>query len=108
MASKVEAPLEASDDQRPNLNAETHSRQLEQENTEDRRAEEGLKERLKFEQLLSDLSARFVNIAPDQVDLEIQSALRQILEFFQVDRCGLIRVSPHDTFISDHPCRICF
>ena len=45
---------------------------------------------------MSDLSARFVNIAPDQVDLEIESALRQILEFFQVDRCGLVRVSPND------------
>ena len=77
-------------------NAETHSRQLEQENTENKWAEENLQERLQFEQLLSDLSARFVNIAPDQVDLEIESALRQILEFFQVDRCGLVRVSPHD------------
>jgi len=51
---------------------------------------------LHFEQLLSDLSARFVTIAPDQVDLEIENALRQILEFFQVDRCGLVRVSAHD------------
>jgi formate hydrogenlyase transcriptional activator len=59
--------------------------------------EETLKERLQFEGLLSDLSARFINITPDQVDLEIQSALRQILEFFSVDRCGLIRVSPNDT-----------
>jgi formate hydrogenlyase transcriptional activator len=68
----------------------THSRQFEVENTEDKRAEEDLRERLHFEQLLSDLSARFVNIGPDQVDLEIESALRQILEFFQVDRCGLV------------------
>jgi PAS domain S-box-containing protein len=56
------------------------------------RTEEALKERLQFEQLLSDLSARFVNIAPDQVDLEIRRALMEILEFFQVDRCGLIRI----------------
>ena len=64
-----------------------HSRQFEKE---------GLRERLRFEQLLSDLTARFVNIAPDQVDLEIESALRQTLEFFQVDRCDLVRVSAHD------------
>jgi len=76
--------------------ARTHSRQLEQVKSEDRRADEGLKERLQFERLLFDLSARFVNIAPDQVDLEIQSALNQVLEFFNVDRCGLIRVSPND------------
>ena len=74
----------------------TPSRQFEAEKAEDRRVKEDLRERLRFEQLLSDLSARFVNIAPDQVDLEIESALRQILEFFQVDRCGLVRVSAHD------------
>jgi formate hydrogenlyase transcriptional activator len=74
----------------------THSRQFEAEKAEDRRVKEGLRERLRFEQLLSDLSARFVNIAPDQVDLEIESALGQILKFFQVDRCGLVRVSPND------------
>ena len=74
----------------------THRRQFEAEKVEDRRVKEGLRERLRFEQLLSDLSARFVNIAPDQADLEIQSALRRILEFFKVDRCGLVRVSTHN------------
>ncbi|MEJ2286090.1 MAG: sigma 54-interacting transcriptional regulator, partial [Desulfobacterales bacterium] len=49
-----------------------------------------------FEGLLFDISARFINIAPDQVDLEIEIALRQILEFFRVDRCGLVRVSAND------------
>jgi len=73
-------------------------RQFELKNSKNRQTEEVLKKRLHFEQLLSDLSARFINIAPDQADLEIQSALRQILEFFQVDRCGLIRISPKDTF----------
>jgi len=75
----------------------TASRRFEQENTEKQRAEEALKERLQFERLLSNLSARFINLAPDQVDLEIQSALKQILEFFQVDRCGLVRISPNET-----------
>jgi formate hydrogenlyase transcriptional activator len=56
-----------------------------------------LEERLKFERLLSNLSARFVNLAPDQIDPEIQNALRQILEFFQVDRCGLVRVPVEGT-----------
>jgi len=75
----------------------TDSRQIEQDNTENRRAEEPLQERLRFERLLSDLSARFINLAPDQIDREIQNALRQILEFFQVDRCGLVRISPNET-----------
>jgi len=75
-------------------NAKIHSRQLEQEWEQDRLAEEGLKERLQFERLLSDISARFINIAPEQVDLEIESALSKILQFFQVDRCGLVQISP--------------
>jgi formate hydrogenlyase transcriptional activator len=61
-----------------------------------KQTEDALNERLKFEALLSNLSARFINITPDQIDLEIRSALRQILEFFRVDRCGLARISPND------------
>ena len=57
---------------------------------------EALNERLRFEGLLFDLSARFINIAPDRVDPEINNALRQILEFFGVDRCGLVQISPKD------------
>ena len=72
---------------RERLNREIEQRQ---------RAEKGLKERLQFERLLSDLSARFINLAPDRVDRQIQNALRQILEFFSVDRCGLVRVSPRE------------
>ena len=62
--------------------------------TERRRAEEALGERLRFEELLSDLSARFVNIAPDRVDSDIEDGLRQILELFQIDRCALLRLLP--------------
>jgi PAS domain S-box-containing protein len=54
--------------------------------------EEALRERLQFEHLLSGLSARFVNMPPDQVDSEIEGGLKQILEFFQIDRCGLLRL----------------
>jgi PAS domain S-box-containing protein len=50
-----------------------------------------LEERLRFERLLADLSARFVKISPEQVDGEIARALKMILDFFQVDRCFLIR-----------------
>jgi two-component system sensor kinase FixL len=57
-------------------------------------AEQTLEERLQFERLLTGLSARFVKIRSDQVDSEIERGLRQVLEFFQVDRCGLIRTLP--------------
>jgi len=45
----------------------------------------------RFERLISNLSARFVNIQPDRVDPAIEAALSEILEFFQVDRIGLVR-----------------
>jgi PAS domain S-box-containing protein len=62
--------------------------------TERKQVEQALENRLRFERLLSDLSARFVNIPPDRVDSEIYYGLRQILEFFQVDRAGLMRSLP--------------
>jgi formate hydrogenlyase transcriptional activator len=62
--------------------------------TEHKQGEQALENRLRFERLLSDLSARFVKIPPDRVDSEIDYGLRQILEFFQVDRVGLIRSLP--------------
>jgi PAS domain S-box-containing protein len=45
-----------------------------------------LEERLVFERLLSNLSARFANVAADEVVLEIESALKQLLEFLGFDR----------------------
>jgi hypothetical protein len=45
-----------------------------------------LEELLAFERLLSDLSARFANVAVDQVVAEIESALKQLLEFLGFDR----------------------
>src|SRR5512136_2672342 len=53
-----------------------------------------LEERLRFEELLSNISSRFVNILPDRVDPEINRALKDILDFFRVDRVGLLQVLP--------------
>ncbi|MGE5841891.1 MAG: sigma 54-interacting transcriptional regulator, partial [Deltaproteobacteria bacterium] len=53
-----------------------------------------LKERLRFEELLSNISSRFVNIPPERVDAEINHALKEVIEFFQVDRCSLIQITP--------------
>ena len=60
--------------------------------TDRKSAEEALKERLLFEELLSSLSARFIHLPFNQVDIEIERALQQILNFFPVDRCGLLRI----------------
>ena len=65
--------------------------QLRREIARREQVEETLKERLGFEALLSDLSARFIVVSPEEIDREIEQALKQILEFFQVDRCALMR-----------------
>jgi signal transduction histidine kinase len=51
-----------------------------------------VRERLRFEALLADLSATFVNLPADQVDSQIESGLRRVVEFLDVDRGGLAEV----------------
>lgn len=51
-------------------------------------------ERLRFETFLADLSATFVHISADQVDDHIESALRQIVEFLDIDRSGFGEMTP--------------
>jgi formate hydrogenlyase transcriptional activator len=53
--------------------------------------------RLEFEKLLADLSARLVALPPEEVDGEIRRALKEILEFFRIDRCTLLRLLPGKT-----------
>jgi PAS domain S-box-containing protein len=57
------------------------------------RKEEILAERLRFEGLLVDISARFVNLSSDQIDGEIEDAQRQICELLDIDRSTLWQVS---------------
>jgi formate hydrogenlyase transcriptional activator len=55
--------------------------------------------RLEFEKFLADVSARLVALPPDRVDDEIRSALKEVLEFFQIDRCNLFRLLPGKTLL---------
>jgi PAS domain S-box-containing protein len=55
-------------------------------------AAEELEDRLKFENLISDLSARMVVTASDDVDQEIDRALDTLLRFFRCERCGFLEV----------------
>ena len=57
----------------------------------DHAAEASLEELLAFERLLFDLSARFANVADEQVIAEIESALKQLLRFLGFDRGVLIQ-----------------
>nr|MCU0554355.1 PAS domain-containing protein [Syntrophales bacterium] len=56
-----------------------------------------LEEQLRFERLLSDVSARFLRVSPARLDGEIENALKRVLDFFQVDRCALIQSMPGKT-----------
>lgn len=60
-------------------------------------------DRLRFEEMISNLSARIINLPPEQLDSEIELALKRVLEFFQVDRCGLLYLLPgKDAWIISH------
>ena len=48
---------------------------------------------LRFERLLSDLSAHFVrSMSSDEVDRSIENGLKMILDFFRGDRCSLFQI----------------
>ena len=51
-------------------------------------------DRLRFEQMMTDLSAHIIDVQPEQLDDEIEQALKRVVEFFQVDRCGLAQILP--------------
>ena len=62
-----------------------------------------LEDRLRFETLLAELSARFVNLPPDQVDQEIENALRCLVEILGADRSALGRLTEDgDDFVVTH------
>jgi transcriptional regulator with GAF, ATPase, and Fis domain len=56
-----------------------------------------LEDRLKFETLLADLSARFINLPADQVDGAIEDAQRRIVETLGLDRTSLFQFVEQDS-----------
>jgi formate hydrogenlyase transcriptional activator len=57
-----------------------------------------LVERIRFESLLNDISARFVMMDTAEIDQGIEKALQQIAEIFHGDRCGILEVQPEKKF----------
>jgi formate hydrogenlyase transcriptional activator len=55
-----------------------------------------LEERLRFETLLTEILARFVNLAADQVHSEIENAQRSICECLELDHSALWQISGED------------
>ena len=62
-------------------------------------AAERLKHRLQFETLLFDISERIMATRTDQLDSQIDDALKQVLEFFRVDRCALLEFQKDTAFV---------
>src|SRR5260370_15696036 len=52
-----------------------------------------LNERLRFESLLSRLSATFINLPAEEVDGQIERGLQQIVEFLGVERSSVAQFS---------------
>ena len=52
-----------------------------------------LADRLRFEELVSDLSARFVNLTADEVDAAILDAQRRVVETLNLDRSTLFQLN---------------
>ena len=63
-----------------------------EQTTEAEKSKEMLEDRVRFEDLISDLSPSFVNIPPDRVDTEIAHVLDQICRFFGADHCAFLEV----------------
>lgn len=61
--------------------------------TERKRAAEAMADQLRFESLLSEISARFVNLPTDRVDSEIQDAQGRVCECLGFDRSTFWQVS---------------
>ena len=69
---------------------------LEKANEQLGESDESLEERLKFETLLAELSARFINLPADRIDSEIEDAQRRICEHLDLDRSTLWQVREGD------------
>jgi formate hydrogenlyase transcriptional activator len=69
---------------------------MQAEMTERKGTEQVLEERLKFETLLTELSAHFINLPADRIDSDIEDAQRRICELLDLERSALFHVSERE------------
>ncbi len=60
--------------------------------TERKWIEKALNDRVEFEKIVASISTSFLNLAPDEIDIGIEDALRTIGEFSGIDRSYLFRL----------------
>lgn len=68
--------------------------------TERKNAEFALNKRLEFENTLAAISTRFINVAPELIETEINNALHRIGEIASVDRTYLFKASEDGLYIT--------
>ena len=74
----------------------THFNGLVIDITEQKNAEERLREQIAFENLVTNLSTKFINLKTGEIDNGISDALKTIGTFNQVDRCYVCLFSEED------------
>ena len=69
-----------------------------------RRAQRALRDRLRFETLVADLSAAFITRPVHEVDGQLETALRRIVEELDLDRASLLKIDGRrrDTILVTH------
>jgi signal transduction histidine kinase len=80
------------------VNSPAHNRSVPVSST----AASPVDERVRFETLLADLSATFVKIPASEVDRQIETGLRQVVEVLGLDRSGLGEISPDGQLVITH------
>lgn len=70
--------------------------------TDRKRAEKATRERVRFESLISDLSARFVNLPAHQADRVIEDSLRKICEHLRFDVARLYQIQAGGLDLTHH------
>lgn len=74
------------------VQAQAH-KELRRESEHRRQAEDSLKEQLRFQTVLAEISARFINLSPNQVDPAIEEAQQKICGCLGLDRSTLWQAS---------------
>jgi transcriptional regulator with GAF, ATPase, and Fis domain len=77
---------------------ENYSNVLPEKNANERKLMLGLQnESLRFETLLSKISTRFINLAPDDIDMAFNECLKDLVEFLGFDRSSILQFSTDAT-----------
>ncbi|MBU0520011.1 PAS domain S-box protein [bacterium] len=67
---------------------------------EQRKAQQEITDRLKFESFISDLSKAFIDVAADKIAQEIDDWLESLVDLFDVDRVSIFELSSDQTIFN--------